>query len=294
MKSPLFVALFSVFNSYSQQAFPTFGDSAQWNVLISFFGSAGVTSSYTYEKDTVFCGYSYSKLLTQSSSDVYVRTDNVRAFMRTTSNCSDKEYLMYDYSLGPGDTAYVGYNLSWGGGPDTTPMVIQNVDFVTYFGVSRMRMELLYDSNNSGQLFEPMYWVYGIGSLTHPFYTYECLHDGCELTFTTLCYHSDQQQLYQNSSYNGCVVSAGGLGASEWIDDISIFPLPCVSDLTIESSISAITKVECYATTGVKLKEFHFTAGNKQQINVLDLPQGTYFLLIETEKGKVVRPISKV
>lgn len=208
-----FLALCTVLASMrpcvAQQPFPTHADSGSWSVLSCIMGIGTYCTSATvaFESSTSFCGHTWSVHNWPTFGDpgvAYVRNEGQRTLLRRTTDCEDKEYLLYDFSMDVGDSVYAPLNMDLLP-VDTTIFVLQDIDTVVYSGgLPRRRFSLLYDRCNDGQVWSPDQWIEGIGSLMHPFYPVECVCDFCEQTLTLLCYDSAGVQLYQDATYGTC------------------------------------------------------------------------------------------
>jgi hypothetical protein len=97
----------------------------------------------------------------------YFRSDSLRTISDVRRIVQDKEYLLYDFSMEIGDTAYVGFELwsSWQPA-DTAGFKLMSVDTITQFGVSRRRFNMLFEFPGFGpnEFYWPMAWIEGIGS----------------------------------------------------------------------------------------------------------------------------------
>jgi hypothetical protein len=277
---------------FAQQVFPQFTDDAHWNVLECFWMDC-YTKTYSYEYDTTFCGQNYSKInFTEQDRSGYFRSDTLKTYFRKSTNCSDKEYLIYDYSLNIGDTVFVADNHPWNLGNDTMDFVLVNIDTVNYFGINRQRFLMLYDPSNQGVLFRPMYWIKGIGSETHPFYSFFCLHDGCEQGYQLLCYDSLSTQLYQNPWLNVCDTTI--LGTYELENDLSIYPNPFSTEIYISLDYPDIISINVYSSVGKKIIEISTNGELINKIETSFLKSGSYILEIRTNQGKIKRTIVKI
>ena len=263
------------------------------------------TDSLHYDYDTAFCGYTYSRI-TIYGSGAYCRTNGLKTFVRVTSNCSDTEYLMYDYSMSIGDTAHVGYNLY--SSPDTANITLQNIDTVIYFGVARRRFHMLFNHNQPHSTFLniPMTWIEGIGSDWNPFYPVYCLHDGCESTYSLRCYDSSGVQLYMNPAISICD-SATGINEYDAAKEINISPNPATSEFRIMNAEFRIESVEVFDVFGKKILSSQLQTSNfKLQtvsidpvgiisygVDVSGLSNGMYFVRVFTENGIVTKKFIK-
>ena len=237
-----------------QTVFPSFVDNPTWNVLECFWYNCS-THTYQYVYDTTFCSQSYSKVALLYNQNGYFRSDSLKTYFRKSPNCNDKEYLIYDYSLNIGDTAYVGINLELGNSNDTTAFILTQIDTINYFGVARQRFKMNFDNCNTGIPLHFMFWTRGIGSETHPFYSFRCLCDGCEYNFTLLCFDSTATQLYQNIIYNTCDTTITvGLNEINQPLDISIEPNPFQTSTQIKSNGIDKLEIKVYDARGKLIK----------------------------------------
>lgn len=195
-------------SSSAQQPFPTAADAPTWNVLTCTYG-IGVwcsTSAYQFTDTSSVCGHEYSYLLSPgwpAADTLYVRNDNSKTLFRQGSDCSDKEYLMYDYSMSVGDTVYAGM-LGNFNDPDTARFVLDSIGTTTLQGIERRVFHMEYEYCGFDQGFRTMDWVEGIGSTTHPFYLLACLCDYCESSYNLLCSDSAGVNVYKNEIFNVC------------------------------------------------------------------------------------------
>ncbi len=289
----MYILSFLTVNStlFAQHVFPYYSDAPQWNVLECFWFDCH-TKTYTYEYDTSFCGKNYSKVhFTEPNQNGYFRSENLKTYFRKSSNCSNKEYLIYDYSLNVGDTVFVGYNLFWNAGKDTSEFVVDAVDTVNYLGIDRQRFKMLYDPMNEGVLYRPMYWINGIGSEVHPFYPFNCLNDGCEHGFQLLCYDSLAVQLYQNSWANTCDTTII-LGIPNLETHISISPNPFSEEIKIISK-TEVNQINIYSSIGYKIMDYRNYGNDIIIIETDKLSSGSYILEILTNAGTLTKKIIK-
>ena len=192
----------------AQQPFPTCSDSGTWSVLRCLYG-IGVwcgTESISYDYTDTLCGRTWSVYDWPGFGGpnvAYIRNEGQRTLLRRTSDCLDKEYVVYDFSMEVGDSLYAPMTMDIMD-PDTTLFVLQDIDTVDVLGVERRRFSLLYDPCNENFVNTPMQWIEGIGSTTYPFFPVECMCDFCEQSFGLLCYDSAGVQLYLDPFYGTC------------------------------------------------------------------------------------------
>jgi len=299
----LFILLFTILqflsiNIKAQAVFPTYSDSAKWSVAEWFWFDIS-TRNYQFDYDTTFCGHTYSKTSIYSSSPYfYFRSDSLRTFFRFGNKCSSREYLMYDYSLNVGDTVYLTSDLGIFGYADSLMFILNDIDTVNYLGTDRLRFKMHY-------YFLPlysgppriMYWVKGLGSLTHPFFSIKPLQDGCECHYDLLCYDSLGTQLFFNTQYNTCDTTSLGFEMPKNELSIQIYPNPSSDyfNISIENiQKSSNLELLIYDIKGRKLKHLVLqnSSGNNR-VDVKDLASGIYTLhLYSGEKLLAVKQIA--
>lgn len=196
----------------AQQPFPTFNDHPRWNVVSCFWHDC-TTDTLGYADTTQLCGHTYALVdaHTEEGDPFYVRNDGPRTLYRTSTECSAREYTLYDYSLQAGDSIYVGLSSYSAEDPDTTLFKVDLIDTVTVLGIPRRRFHMLFDPCGMDQLIRQMEWLEGIGSRTHPFYPMGCLCDACESSYWILCADSADVQIYQDPGYDRCSYTTVGI-----------------------------------------------------------------------------------
>lgn len=285
-------------NAKSQTSFPSLTDNPTWSVYgtDNFWSGVFLTRNYEYEKDTLLCGQQYIKVESTPNhpNNVigYARVDNEKVYIRTSNNCADKEYLMYDFSLNIGDTVYCGYDIY-----DTTQFWVVAIDTVNHFGIDRKTLRMnFYMGTPPWGIVVGMDWIEGIGSTTHPFYPTVCLTDNCETLYTLLCYDSSGTQLYQNSSFSTCDTTNVGIEETRNKLNLSIYPNPFFQSTTIDIGLvnPEKVKIEIYAIDGKKLYDLK-TSPENMKFQIGDrLTEGIYMLKLLTDNQEITKKIIKI
>jgi len=281
-------------NAQTQNVFPSYGDSATWHVLHCYLNNCHtVVKTFLGEMD--LCGHQYSFRTFPSGETGYFRSDSLRTYFRRTQNCADKEYLLYDFSMEIGDTAYIGFDPESSWAPtDTAGFKLISIDTITQFGVSRRRYNLLFNfpSFGNNELFRPMAWIEGIGSDLDPFFPFLCFQDGCETWLTMLCFDSAGTQLYQHPNFGTCSATSVGINEVQSNLDITISPNPFRHSFRIDSE-TQIRDVEVYSILGEMIGRFE----GKEDAMVVELPQhlsaGMYVVHIRTNQGILSKKVFK-
>jgi hypothetical protein len=191
-------------NCTAQKSFPELSDHPEWNVQRSIEPSLPgpvFIMSYHMEKDTAIYGKTYSLVSGTGNQQPhlsyervgFVRTDSKKVFFKKLAE--GKEYLLYDFGLQIGDTAYFPFFET-----DSAKYHVLNVDSVNVNGIKRLRLKVL--PEYYPEEYMSMYWIEGIGSLWNPFY-----HDSFGVggkSDEVHCVSTDAGQLYANPNYDDC------------------------------------------------------------------------------------------
>jgi len=178
---------------FTQSLLPTASDQAVWNMV--FAPAAFHQNHYEIiaEKDTTFCGYLWTKAVEKGLPDQsprllgYYRSEGRQVYYRYHTDCSEREWLMYDYSLEPGDTVYLPINQSYPFA-DSMMHVVRDTYHEEFEGIKRkvLRVEMDYSYGYGNDTDVNLLWIEGIGSNLHPVPAAVCLLTG---TISPPCVH---------------------------------------------------------------------------------------------------------
>lgn len=87
--------------------------------------------------------------------------------------------------------------------------------------------------------------------------------------------------------YSTIEASSGSAEKSDKLD-ISIFPNPC-SDYIYISTKNENIEIKCYDVTGKNIPLSQSFDGQKHQLNLISIPQGTYLLHIDKQTFKFIK-----
>ena len=235
----------------AQKVFPEYGDNPKWNVLSCFWRDCN-TQSFEFYKDTIICGKHYSAILLNKKK-TYIRTENQKVFLRETNSCLGKDYVIYDFSKNIGDTIYLAYDLSNTAYLDTIPALISNIDTIDFLNSRRRRFLVKFNPSGQSNFFRQMYWIEGIGSDMHPFYSYIHTFDAWETEYQLLCYSQNNIQLFQNWNYQSCDINTS-VRNTQNENKVFVSPNPIADffDIKHPNSIDLI-QIEMFDYTGKKI-----------------------------------------
>lgn len=283
----LFLLAIITKSSTAQSSFPTASDSVTWGVCFYTYSPASpnwssVTAYYRLNTWHNVCGNTYSVVEEEGHPvehpQVLVRNEGDKVYLRRGTNCSDKEYLLYDFSLNLGDTVTCGIYLDM---PiyeypymDTTKFWVVDVDTVNQERVLSME----YFVSQDGPV-RPMTWTTGIGSDKHPFYPMSTTFDYCECDENTLCLS------YPNDSVCNCDYTYISIPEIE-NNDFEVYPNPTDGKFTVQSA-SNKGQVSIYNTLGGLV--FETQINSRAAIDLSDKQAGIYYLIFRADDGNLIR-----
>lgn len=287
----LFVALFMAYGSYSQTA-DYLENSPRWlQRKISNNDPCWVYNNFIYSVngDSVVGAYTYKKLykngeinwVPMSMGTVCSPTQTYNSFKILIRQEGKKMYvhdgmqdtLLYDFDLGVGDTLPITYN-NW-----ENDVVIANLDSMLIDGVYR-RMFYWDDNPMLGANFI----IEGVGSDEGLLEQLGLGFSGYEL----LCHeYNGDNYLVVGAS---CNFNVGVNEIEKLSPSIKVHPIPADEEVTITfSSAQLIEKVVAIDALGRSLElNFNSINGNEMQVDVAELNDGIYFLILSNTDGQSI------
>lgn len=279
-------------NAQTPNVFPSYGDSAKWHVLGCYWMDC-ITHVDSFDSAIEICGYEYSRVTFGPGNVVYFRSDSLRTHFRRSTSCLDKEYLIYDFSMEPGESVWVGFEIGGWSSVDTIEAVLLNIDTIEQFGFERRRFNMRLGVSIWEYVMN-MSWIEGIGSETDPFYPFLCLNGGCETNYKVLCYESAGTQLYQHPYYDTCSVTIIGIEEIQTVPALTLSPNPFSHILRVTAENARIIDAEVYSVLGKLVASIRA----EDDVLQIELPQhlsnGMYVLRIRTDRGLFSEKVFKV
>ncbi len=278
----LYFAALSPIELTAQQPFPSSADLPRWSVEWFILGQPNGTVVLQSPSTTSLCGHTYNTVSgTDTGNEVLFRNEGQRTWLRNSTDCGEREYLLYDFTLNVGDSTYVGWQME---GPtlDTTLAIVQSIDVVAYEGVLRRRFSVIIDrcpDTFGPSLFTEDVWIEGVGSMGHPFYSTICLCDFCETGLSLLCADSGGVATYRRTPQVECDWTVGipDTGVNEHTLTVNYAAGQLGIDLPGGSVPGTLV---LYDTKGSTVQTMPITADTR--IPVGALPAGIYTVEIRT------------
>lgn len=244
---------------------------------------------YIASNDTTSIKKLIGGLREDSSGKVYFIAFDTSSFSRVlcaplqNDTFYKHEFLLYDFNIHVGDSIY------------TNPCgIVYEVDIVDSFpmmdGTYRKSFGL---NSNRGSIDI----IEGVGSTIGLFGLYENppFEGGTDL----ICYHDTASFLYSRSSLSGadtieCYKTLLGIKEINAIaNHIHLSPNPATNEIRIINDADPKSEVLIYNSIGQIEGKFSLYK-RSETLNIRDLPQGIYFLKIQTESGNVTFSLLKL
>ena len=267
-------------------------DNSEWNILWQSTGvptPESVTESLMVSGDTVVDGVLYKKVLRKLSSETHYwhgsleydlygiikEEESGKVFYKPKEQ--EIEYLLYDFGMNVNDTAV----MFWCQNPNCEVHV--RIDSIATQHIAGAERRVFYVS--SKDMFGDEWhwlntWVEGIGAMEGLLYSCHIVNAGGITLHELLCYHEDGELVWQNSTYNTCLIDPLSIQDNTEASGLQVYPNPARAKVTIEGLEAA--KVQVYNAFGQLVK----TVQCSNEINMSGLAEGVYLLRITDAEGK--------
>ncbi|HBS88317.1 MAG: hypothetical protein A2W91_17630 [Bacteroidetes bacterium GWF2_38_335] len=289
-KSTILSVLFAISLQITAQNFAPIG--SIWHYTQGTL-NPDVTSFKTLESvsDTIINGKNCRKLIeveryldTIGTSFQYMYSENDSVFFFADDNF----HLLYDFSAIKGDTIILEYFSTWNGTP--LKMIIDSTSLIM---VNDQERKIQFITCGDGVVIEfGNHVIEGIGNTSFMFPTM----DG-SLNGPLRCYQDTSTGLFLNPfhpayewNHEDCEEIITGITEPIWSDDISIFPNPANSTISIRNIYKPAT-YKIYNLNGEIL-----LSGNViglSEINISGLSKGFYFIELKNENVITKRKLIK-
>ena len=268
-------------------------DNSEWNILWQSTGVPTpelVTESLIISGDTLVDGVLYKKVLRKLSSEtqywhgsleydlygIIKEEESGKVFYKPKEQ--EIEYLLYDFGMNVNDTAV----MFWCQNPNCEVHV--RIDSIATQHIASAERRVFYVS--SKDMFGDEWhwlntWVEGIGAMEGLLYSCHIVNAGGITLHELLCYHEDGELVWQNSTYNTCLIDPLSIQDNTEASGLQVYPNPAKDRVVIEGMEAVEVKV-CN-TSGQVVK----TVRGTNEIDIADLAKGVYLLRITDADGKV-------
>ena len=188
-----------------------------WTVSYTIFQSQGVYQgelTIFAGPEQVLCGRPWTPVFEVSeSSDTteagFYRVEGRRVYYRRDANCSNREYLLYDFGLEYPGSAYIIRPPVFFTSEDTVSYHVLLTEEHYYGPTRRKSLEVVvlgenYDPSWPTDFYQTV-WLEGVGDRTYPFPTASCVTGGgCEIYYNVDCLSTNEGVWYAQNGLTDC------------------------------------------------------------------------------------------
>ena len=268
-------------------------DNSEWNILWQSTGVPTpelITESLVISGDTLIDGELYKKVLRKLSSEtqywhgsmeydlygIIKEEESGKVFYKPKEQ--EVEYLLYDFGMNVNDTAV----MYWCQNPNCEVHV--RIDSIATQHIAGAERRVFYVSSKDMYGDEWHWlntWVEGIGAMEGLLYSCHVVNAGGITLHELLCYHEDGELVWQNPTYNTCLIDPLGIQDNIEASGLRVYPNPARDRVVVEGMETV--EVMVYNTSGQMVKCVRGT----NEINVEGLAEGVYLVRIMDADGKV-------
>ena len=268
-------------------------DNSEWNILWQSTGVPTpelITESLVISGDTLIDGELYKKVLRKLSSEtqywhgsmeydlygIIKEEESGKVFYKPKEQ--EVEYLLYDFGMNVNDTAV----MYWCQNPNCEVHV--RIDSIATQHIAGAERRVFYVSSKDMYGDEWHWlntWVEGIGAMEGLLYSCHVVNAGGITLHELLCYHEDGELVWQNPTYNTCLIDPLGIQDNIEASGLRVYPNPARDRVVVEG-MEAV-EVMVYNISGQMVKCVRGT----NEINVEGLAEGVYLVRIMDADGKV-------
>lgn len=277
----LLICSFLFCQNINAQSFVDEGN--QWTIVTFSFNGNANNTSYLIEGDSLINGVIYKKMWRTYENPnannwvlpIYIREDSTKKVFQF--NGVNNENLIYDFGIEIGDTLASSYI-------PTEYATVEAIDSILLNdGTKRKRLDLI--SITCPNFNDDEYWIDEIGGINHAL---TFIHEFCitDVSAHLQCFSKNGDLLYGPRYGEQCFIINSTNELKQ--NALKIFPNPTQNILNLEYDENIkIEKVNIFDFQGQVIKSLPIE-NQISQINISDIPNGVYFIKIETQNEQFV------
>ncbi len=299
LRSYFFVFLFYLSGfSYAQDYIPLPDSNAVWvNTFWTIVKEDVIYYKLQYSnsfcangEDTIISDQSYTKIRYCVSGDYQgaFRNDTGKVYYVPVD--STMEYLLYDFTVLPGDTIHNVYTDVVA--PILNEFHVKSVDTIEVDGIARRKINFYGGALGA----DYTYWYEGIGNSQGIFQS--PLSAPSDYLFLLDCMTSNDTILYSGHflqhTPGTCEISLGVETIQNKSSDINIYPNPTKDKIYFQiPSESNLKNISMTGISGEVLNAKVNQIGNQFEVDISNFPKGLYVIAIQLEEGVYYQKIIK-
>ena len=263
---------------YAQEYVPIIQEGNVWNTLdvtVSMYNTY-YNNIIWFSGDTIIDDVRYAKLMGITDGDAphlfsLLREDDGKVWERLNNQ---REILLYDFTANVGDTLRCGL---WA--DEYYYYIVDSISMEHIGGVDRKMLwfglEYTWFHPTAAET-----WIEGIGSDLGLLYSESA--GICGAYYCTLCFHQNDELIWQNPNYDDCTFDA--VGENSFANEIFVCPNPAKDLLNINfADDNECQSVEIYSLDGRLLISQNDIF---ETINIANLTPGLYLIKVRMNDGK--------
>ncbi len=261
---------------YAQEYVPIIQEGNVWNTLDV---TVGMYNTYYnnvnwFSGDTIIDDVRYAKLMGITDGDAphlfsLLREDDGKVWERLNNQ---REILLYDFTANVGDTLWCGL---WA--DEYHYNIVDSISIEHIGGVDRKMLWFGLEYGWFGIITAAEIWIEGIGSDLGLLYSGSA--SICGAYYRTLCFHQNDELIWQNPNYDDCTFDA--VGENIGVKKV-LYPNPTRGTIRIEAE--NIRHVAIYNNLGEIIFETE-TSDNTFEYNFGDKRTGLYIIKVRMFDG---------
>lgn len=261
---------------YAQEYVPIIQEGNVWNTLDV---TVGMYNTYYnnvnwFSGDTIIDDVRYAKLMGITDGDAphlfsLLREDDGKVWERLNNQ---REILLYDFTANVGDTLWCGL---WA--DEYHYNIVDSISIEHIGGVDRKMLWFGLEYGWFGIITAAEIWIEGIGSDLGLLYSGSA--SICGAYYRTLCFHQNDELIWQNPNYDDCTFDA--VGENIGVKKV-LYPNPTRGTIRIEAE--NIRHVAIYNNLGEIIFETE-TSDNTFEYNFGDKRTGLYIIKVRMNDG---------
>ena len=279
----VFALLFMTRNvaTYAQEYVPIIQEGNVWNTLdvtVSMYNTY-YNNIIWFSGDTIIDDVRYAKLMgTTNGGTPYLfsvlREDDGKVWERLNNQ---REILLYDFTANVGDTLRCGF---WA--DEYHYYIVDSISMEHIGGVDRKMLwfglEYTWFHPTAAET-----WIEGIGSDLGLLYSESA--GICGAYYCTLCFHQNNELIWQNPNYDDCTFDA--VGENSFANEIFVYPNPVKDIININlADDTECQSVAIYSLDGRLIVETFPETSQSSTINIANLTSGLYLIKVRMSDGK--------
>ena len=264
--------------TYAQEYVPIIQEGNVWNTLdvtVSMYNTY-YNNIIWFSGDTIIDDVRYAKLMGTTNGGAphlfsVLREDDGKVWERLNNQ---REILLYDFTANVGDTLRCGL---WA--DEYYYYIVDSISVEHIGGVDRKMLwfglEYTWFHPTAAET-----WIEGIGSDLGLLYSESA--GICGAYYCTLCFHQNDELIWQNPNYDDCTFDA--VGENSFANEIFVCPNPAKDLLNINfADDNECQSVEIYSLDGRLLISQNDIF---ETINIANLTPGLYLIKVRMNDGK--------